>query len=231
MNLRQGIAVAALCGALTACVSTKTVPLDAGNSAAFFGKSVVLAERGAADFAVTRVGNSWPGALLGPVGGAIAAHSALSEGNELVHNNQVDDPAIASGHAILAALAAKYNLVVRDAGGIPVHGEQPEEIRKAYPGIDFVLDIETLVWTAIYFPGDWSHFGIIYRARLRLFDGRTGKVVAEASCIHKPEKQPDSPTYEQLIQDGAARLKVLSNAAGDACRDELRSKLALTAAQ
>jgi hypothetical protein len=228
VSLRRWVAIVGLCGASTACVSTKTVPLDAVASDALSGKTVVLAKRGIADFAIISVKNSLPGALFGPIGGAVAAASAIATGNELVRTNHIADPAEDSGAAILDVLAAKYRLIVRDAGGAQVHGRQSDEIIKAYPGVDLVLDVETVNWTAIYFGGDWSHYGLIYRAKLRLIDARTAKLVAEASCVRKPEKQPDSPTYDQLLQDGAARLKSLSSAASNACRDELRSKLLLS---
>lgn len=47
----------------------------------------------------------------------------------------------------------------------------------------------------------------MYSAKARLIDAATKDVVAEGACARVPDQQPGSPTYDELMADGAKRLK------------------------
>lgn len=51
------------------------------------------------------------------------------------------------------------------------------------------------------------------------------KEIAEAFWARKPQKKPDSPGHEQLLENQAARLKTLIAEASRSCLAELRNKL------
>lgn len=209
--------------ALVGCASTTTIPLSPKTSSTLTGKTIVLTKRQSPDFALITVLGSLPGALLGPFGAASAAHSETARGNEIVRSNGIEDPAHEIGRQLLAELAQKYSLVVTDNAGLQTQGQKLEEVIKPYPTVDLVLDVETLQWLVIY--TELPHYGVLYRTSMALIDVKTKTAIAQASCLRKPEKQPNSPTLDELLQNQAARLKTLINAAADSCSDELRGKL------
>ncbi|MBS0388290.1 MAG: hypothetical protein JSR15_07395 [Proteobacteria bacterium] len=207
------------------CVSTKTVPLDSEKSTAIQSKSIVLAVRPMPSFAFMTPGKAALGGMFGAIGGAAAGASMASEGENIIRSDKIEDPALVVGKAVLDMFAARDHLTVEDAHGVLTQGQKPEEIIKPYPGVNMVLDIETVNWTAMYFPMNWSHYGVMYSIKATLIDAATAKPVAEAFCAARPKKTDQSPTKAELLADGGARLKAMSAEAADHCREELETKL------
>ena len=59
------------------------------------------------------------------------------------------------------------------------------------------------------FPTDWNNYRVIYSAKLRVVDTRSQTAVAEGFCSSIPEQDENSPTYDELMADRAARLKIV----------------------
>jgi hypothetical protein len=57
----------------------------------------------------------------------------------------------------------------------------------------------------------------MYSARMRLIDAKRGQVIAEGTCRRVPAETPDAPTYDQLVENKAARLKQEINSAAEQC--------------
>ena len=89
------------------------------------------------------------------------------------------------------------------------------------PGADYVLDVQTLNWSFAYFPTNWTHYRVMYAARVRLIDATSKAVVAEAGCRSVPSDDKDAPTYDQLLADKAALLKSHLAKAAAACADQV----------
>jgi hypothetical protein len=83
-----------------------------------------------------------------------------------------------------------------------------------------VLEVRQLGWTSIYFPFDWSHYGIAFSAEARVIDASTGKVVAQAGCTVEAKKE-NAPTYDELYANNAAVLKAKSQEAADECAGQM----------
>jgi len=87
-----------------------------------------------------------------------------------------------------------------------------------------ILDIQTVDWNVIYFPFDWTHYQLRYTARARLIDANTGKRIAQAPCQYKSQdKEP--PSYDQMLENKAARLKAMLAAAADTCAGKMAQAL------
>jgi hypothetical protein len=157
--------------------------------------------------------------------GILGAFSAISEGNQIIANNQVADPADEIARGLADALQASRGAKI--AGGpINVDADSPAAIAAAAGGkAKYVLDVQTLVWNLLYFPTDMTHYRVIYTARARLIDTASNAVVAEGGCKRWPESNTDAPTYDQLVANNAALLKKELSIAASECVATLKTEM------
>jgi len=138
----------ALAGAMLAgCVSVEQIPMSASLGEALRGKELALSEREKPDFAA-----------MTPTRGAFALAGAavsISEGNKLIRENGVEDPAGYIARALAAGLEARYSTRLSPRGA-PVASDDVSDIVKNAPGSDLVLDVRTLNWSFVYFPTVWA---------------------------------------------------------------------------
>jgi hypothetical protein len=186
---------------LAGCVSTKIVPLQQGRMASLQGKTLTVAKHEKPSFGAMTAGKA--------AFGIIGAAAMIAKGNSIVQENNVEDPAGYIAKELAGDLATTHSLTVVPADG----------------GADILLDVRTVNWSFAYFPTDWNSYRVIYSAKLKLTDTRSGKVLAEGFCARIPEKSDGAPGYEELMADQAARLKQELTAGADHCIAEFRSKV------
>ena len=138
-----------------------------------------------------------------------------SLGNELVAKNNIDDPVRYIGEQLSQALAAKYGIKVSPGSITRLDG---------VPGADLVLDSETTWWGIAYYR-DSVKYQVFYHGRLRFIDANGGSLMAEGTCASTPEETPSSPTYGELLANGAERLKKVLRDAADICIGEFTTKV------
>jgi hypothetical protein len=203
---------------LSGCVSTKTVAVDRGVLAGFHGASIVTSQREKPSFAANTAGKA--------MFGAIGAVAAISSGNALVRDNEIPDPAVHIRDALLTDLLRDEGLTKVD-NSATTDTMDVAQLAKQYSNADLVLDIQTINWSFWYFPTDFSHYKVMYSAKLRLIDTKHAKLIADSFCARIPEKTPDAPTRAELLDDNAAGLKKQLAMAADYCVNEFRSKALL----
>jgi hypothetical protein len=203
-------------GTLSGCVSTKINPVDHKAFAAFRGGTVVTTQREKPSFAANTAGK----AMFGLIGAA----AAISAGNDIVRENDLPDPAVSIRQALLADLVTE-DVLTPVASTTKTDAMDAEKLAKQYPGGDLLLDVQTVNWSFIYFPTNWSHYRVIYSAKVRLIDTKHSKVVADGFCARVPEETPSSPTRDELLENKAARLKQELATAADYCVKEFRTKV------
>jgi len=190
---RPLLLLSSLC--LVSCVSTRQLPLaDPG----------VLSRKTAAQTTreLPAFGAVTPGKAAVPVVGAV---TMITSGNTLVRDNQVEDPANWISDELAAAIARKHGTSFR--GKRKVSDESPGAIASACAGADYALDVRTINWSFAYFPVNWATYRVIYSAKLRLIDCKSGKVIAEGFHARVPDKTDQSPGYDGLMNNRAAGLK------------------------
>jgi hypothetical protein len=207
--------------ALSGCVSTKTVAVDRGVLSGFHGSTIAASQREKPSFAAYTAGK----ATLGVIG----AVATISAGNAIVRDNDIPDPAAHIRDALLTDL-------LRDEGLTKVENSATTDtmdvaqLAKQYSNADLVLDIQTINWSFVYFPTDFSHYKVMYSAKLRLIDTKHAKLIADGFCARVPERTPDAPTRAELLDDHATGLKKQLAIAADYCVNEFRSKALLESA-
>ncbi len=153
----------------------------------------------------------------------IGAIAAMSAGDKLVATYNIDDPSVAVAAEVAKLYAAKQGASLASAPLVVDNGAQLKSLDGK--GARYVVTVATYYWGYSYFSFDWGHYGAFYGAVLAIYDTTTDKTVAKGKCLVVTKKQPDSPTYDQMVADNAAKLKALLAGAGETCLDQLKAKV------
>jgi hypothetical protein len=203
-----------LCG----CVSIQNIPMEAAVSEEMKGKALIVSKREKPDFAAMT-----PAA---PVFALIGGLAMIGVGNGIVRSNNIEDPADYIAAALSADLRTKYDLQVSPSL-MPVSTDEVAQLPKGSSGADLLLDVRTINWAFVYFPTTWNRYRVRYSARLRLVDIKNGRVLVEGKCSRMPEEEASAPSYDELLANGAQRLKAELRKAADYCIDEFSVKTLL----
>ncbi|GGE57579.1 hypothetical protein GCM10007421_35270 [Halopseudomonas oceani] len=201
---------------LAGCVSTATLKLDDEHSSSLHEKSLVVTTSDKPDFAAMTAGK-----VIVPLVGAV---TMISEGNKIIRQHNVEDPAAFIGEEIAAQLATLRSMNLMPSS-VPSSDGDIEYLSATHANQDFALDVRTINWSFGYFPSDWDNYRVIYSAKARLIDLHKEEVIAEAFCARVPEQSSTSPSYQQLVGDHAAGLKRELQIAAEYCVKELSEKL------
>jgi len=221
---RALLVLVALAVTCTGCVSVKDTPLDQRAIPKITGQDVVVVKRPLPDFSAMTAGKISAGALFGPLGGAVAGAAMISAGNELVKEHAVDDPAYAIAEELARSLAARYGIRSVGVGTGVVSDNDASSVAATYKTAPLALDVKTLHWGFMYFSSNWARYRVVYRARMRLISTTTADVIAEGGCASYPEKSDEAPTYDELLGNGASRLKAELAKAAQFCTREFLTK-------
>lgn len=207
-SMKRLVCVAAVAAALGGCVSApiKTV----GSADTLQGKKIVVTEYAKPDFAAQSPGK----AMWGMFGAAAMIHA----GNELVQKDDIADPSVAVAETLAQDLAAKNGDTLLPNQNAIAPNDDVSTLLKTYPGADLIIDVKTINWMYSYYPTKWNTYWVFYSARLRVLDGKTGNLVAQALCKAKQPQDPEAaPTGDQLLANNGQVLKDLLQKEGESC--------------
>jgi hypothetical protein len=164
------------------------------------------------------------GGMFGLIGGAIAANSMISEGNKIISQNGVEDPADYIGEQLMSGLAAQYQLNQVNANKTTVESDDIEHISSLYKDADYVLDVRTVSWQTL--PGNvGNRYRVVYSSKLRLIDTNERTVVAEGFCYKAPKQNDPQFSHEELIGNNAEGLKNQLKVKADYCVDHFKKNV------
>ncbi|MBB3857141.1 hypothetical protein FHY29_002514 [Xanthomonas arboricola] len=210
------LAACAVALALCGCVSHKLVKADlAGLERSTAGKITITRHE-----MPTFVANTAGKVTFGLIGVA----AAVSAGNAIVRDNHVEDPADYISLQLAQKLSTQLALPVEQGRSIKPTSSATE-MAKMFPAGGLVLDVQTTNWSSMYFPTDWNNYRVIYVAKLQLFDTAKKSKVAEGLCVRVPEYTADAPSYQQLLANQAADLKMRLRRSADGCIQEFSDKV------
>jgi len=201
---------------LTGCTSTATVKLNQSSFKKVEGKSLTLTTSDKPDFSAMTAGKASFG-LLG-------AMAMISKGNDIVQRNNIPDPAVIISKNIANKLIKKYSMKPR----FNIIAEPNDSVKKLvlkYGQYDFIVDVRTINWGFGYFPTNWNNYRVLYSSKLRLIDTNTRSVIAESFCSSISSKNPQPPSYNQLLSNGATRLKSELITAANHCTKKLLNEI------
>lgn len=205
--MKRLICAAALAVAVSGCVSApiKTI----GSSSELQGKTIVLSEYAKPDFMAMTAGK----AMFGLFGAA----AMVNAGNDLVAKDGIPDPSLAVSAKLAEDLQGARGEKLLSNKKVIAADDKISTLLKDYPGADLIIDVKTINWMYSYYPSKWDKYHVFYAARLRVLDGKTGSLVAQAICKGDPTDQNNPPTRDQLLANDGELLKNLLQKAGDSC--------------
>lgn len=202
---------------LVGCVSTRNVKADVEMLRSAKPATVTVSARKKPDFAAMTAGKA--------AFGMIGAFAMIEAGNDIVEENGVQDPANYIGAELAKSLSESLGVQLVENGGKLAESGKPGDLARVYGNAHLLLDVQTINWSFTYFPTDWNSYRVVYSAKLRLVDTRTGKLRAEGFCARVPEKSDGAPSRDQLLADSAAGLKNELKVAADYCIGQFKSNV------
>ena len=199
------------------CASVQEVNLDQ-NALQGLGKEVVAVKRTMPDFSVVR--SNTAASVLGPIAVFAAEPGQIKAGNSLSKENNIADPAYEIAEALAHMMHAEYGLMYKGVGESLVADDDVQDIANAYRGSPLAIDVKTTRWAVIPFSSGRG-YRVVYRARSRLIDTKNARIIAEGSCASIPQEPDDPPGYDELVGNGATRLKEELKKASQDCTREL----------
>lgn len=190
-------ALVVLCG----CASEPKAPPVTN---AYAGVPLATFTHGKPDFAAI----TWSRVMMS--GGATAGLESVAEGNDLVKEFEVEDPALTIAASLDASLSATLHVIAAP----PMR----TDLFQVPPGAKgLVLDVLTENWAFSYLPADPAQYQVKYMGRARLIDAATGAELASAPCRWASEDNKNAPGYDELLAGRAALLKDILAAAARDC--------------
>ena len=215
--------IAVLGANVIGCALVKQLPIEPTVIATFTGKQFVVSNRPIPDFrAVTRAGMAIR--FVPIIGHPAAMESMTSAGNALVQEYQISDPAPAIAAEIARRMESRYGITYAGVGSVVVIEDDVSTVSASYKQVPLVLDVKTLNWGLLYFRVWSDRYRAFYVARIRVIDTGSSTVIAEGPCRSVPEQTDDSPTYDELVENSAARLKADLKKAIRFCIEEFSSR-------
>lgn len=204
---------------LTSCASTENIPMDMAQLDASNPQTVTTTMREKPDFSARTAGKA------GLIGGLVGASAMIVAGNEIIQENDVDDPASYISNELAEALAIKINLEKVSNNGIITDSSSLSDLSSTYSQGDLLIDVQTIGWGFSYFPMDWNNYRVGYSAKLRLIDTKSNTTIAEGFCSREPDQDDKSPSYDEMLSDNAARIKKELKIAADYCINEFKTNV------
>jgi hypothetical protein len=201
---------------LAGCTTVSHTPLSRDASSQLQGRSVSVTRYPMPDFAAFTAGKA-AFALVG-------AAAMVVEGNSIVKDNEIPDPAIEIGRVLAERLGSSRSMRWVEPTRVSTSDDIPTLV-SASPGADYLVDVKTFNWLFNYYPSDWSHYRVTYNARVRLIDTARKAVVAETLCRAVQGDDANPPSKEQLLDKRAQLLKEYLAQAAAGCGEVLTRDL------
>jgi hypothetical protein len=197
--MSKGILLIVICIGLSACASTKNIPMSANHLTQLEGKTIQIAVRESPSFIALTSGKGMAGVF-----GVVAA---ASEGSEFVETNKIVDPAGQIASTLVKTLAERHTLRPKGKVSVVDTASIPKILEMTNEG-DYVLDLMSNGWGYMYDGFGFSNYYVTYSAKLRLIDAQSKKVISSGFCPYHGKKIGKKPvTHDTLIADGGVFIK------------------------
>lgn len=205
--------------AMAGCASINKQPIGVSTVTDLKAKSVAHTKREAPAFAAMTPGKM----LVAVVGGVLA----ISEGKTIVDANNLKDPSEAIASELMDAISAAHG-AKSSSQAVVVSDDSAAKISAAGKGATpYIIDVETIHWGIMYFPKEKSRYRVMYSAKARLINTATESIVAEGFCSNKADDAANAPTYDELLDHEAMRLKQELSVAANKCVNSFKREMLL----
>jgi hypothetical protein len=187
----------------------KILPLPQAAAADLQGKTLVVTRHKIPPYTAMTAGKAGF-ALLG-------AGLMIAEGNKIIRENEVPDPAGLLEAQLAPAFATHYGMQIKPATTAMIDVEKPKQIAATQTDTDYILDIRSGGWMSSYYPADWAKYWILYSVQVQLINAKDGSLVSNMACNASTHKHANSPSKDQMYANKAQLFKSVSTAHGWTC--------------
>jgi hypothetical protein len=209
MQMKNVVLLVACMFVGNAVAKDKMLPLPQTATAGLQGKTLVVTRHKVPPYTAMTAGKAGF-ALLG-------AGFMIAEGNKIIRENEVPDPAALLEAQLAPAIAKHYGMQIKPATIAMIDVEKPKQIAATQMDSDYILDIRSGGWMSSYYPGDWAKYWILYSVQVQLINAKDGTLVSNMACNASTNKHPNSPGKDQMYANKAQLFKDVSNAHGWTC--------------
>jgi hypothetical protein len=177
-------------------------------------------------FAVLSFGKIMVAGLFGVVGGVAAGISAISEGNKVKAEHQLEDPAFEVEKQFSSSLSTDGNIggSVRVVEEVFPSDRYIKNLKRQF-GSGLLIDFKTTDWGVIYYLSASDHYRLAYSLRARLMNMNDSKKLWEGNCHYLEDEASESrPTLEELKANDGELLKQKLHQAADFCSRDLKDQ-------
>jgi hypothetical protein len=160
-------------------------------------------------------------ALFGPLG-VLGMEEA---GKKIAAENNIEDPAVQVGRNLLTAAEKRYGVVEASMSPIKTDVTDVTHLAHAATGTDILLDVQSYGQSFNFFPDRPKHYWLQTMLNVRVIDVPNARLIAEGHCAVSSRNDSDSPTYDELLADKAARMKAVFNAQSEQCSAKFKSEV------
>jgi hypothetical protein len=202
---------------LAGCASTVNMPLGTSQADQIRGRSLAVVTHEKPSFSAATATKA--------MFGAFGAMTMISEGDEIVRANEVQDPSVYIAEAIAGALAQRYDLATSAETSI-ANTDDVDALSEQYAASDLILLTMTRGWGFIYFPTDWDNYRVGLNVTMQLIDRDQRTVLAAADCAYQPEyaDSDQASSHDDLLSNDAAGLKAELQEGADYCLKKFLSE-------
>ncbi len=137
--------------------------------------------------------------------GILGVMAMAVEGNRLVRDYGLEDPAVTLSEELIASLAIQNRMRT-----------------SSRTDADVMLEVKTINWDFRPYRNDPDDLFVVYSARVNLVDRRDGQVIASGKCRAGRERTGDSATLQELLADNANRLRQELREAAHECAQRIK---------
>ena len=201
---------------LAGCVSTKTAQIENSKAAALRGKAVAVTDRPRAGLVAMTRGYG----MLGAIGAGVM----IAHGENIIKDNDIQDPAPQINHALLLAAQSQYGIVPVSTPPVHVDTTDVVQLAQAAGGADVLFDVQETGRQFRYRPLS-SGYIVDSAFKFRIIDVHSRTMIAEGFCQQSTKDDPARPSDDDLLANGAAMLKQTLDAQRDQCRSQFEAQV------
>jgi hypothetical protein len=201
---------------LAGCVSTKTAQLESSKAAVLRGKAVAVTDRPRAGLVAMTRGYG----MLGAIGAGVM----IAHGENIIKDNDIQDPAPQINHALVLAAQNQYGIVPVSTPPVHVDTTDVVQLAQAAGGVDVLFDVQETGRQFRYRPLSAGYI-VDSAFKFRIIDVHSRTMIAEGFCYQSTKDDPARPSDDDLLANGAAMLKQTLDAQRDQCRSQFEAQV------
>ncbi len=149
--------------------------------------------------------------------GLVGIAGAARAGKQIIAENGVENSAPQIANALFEAARKRYGVTAATFAPLAVESTDPAVVARAGRGADIIFDVQPTGGSIEPLLTQPGRYFVTSEFRFRVIDVAARHVLGDETCVRTTQTQPNLPTYDELIRDHAAQLKMILGSQRDFC--------------